>query len=326
MVESKTVSADTFSITLKTVTTRRTFSQSPPGEDELKVLKHLVEGREYEFPKVFDDVLCKKSANMTSSTASSTMTSTTFNSRLPSFNTWGLPAGVLELAKTTPFRARVLSKKVKDDEVSIDFRTTDGRPFTVQQIGSPGIKEAQRIASQLQEGKVYEFPDDAVVPDAGKKPAKKSEMPTPSEEMKVLEGLIGKWEMPMQSDPSRKVVLSFVWKKDGRGIWREIHDEPPSDSKRIDNAWLITYDTTRKCYVESPIRTNIVPREVEMRWDVTTRTLSSRAAVDYPEPGTIQTGTRQLVSEDHMEWRFSSVTPEGRPTGENSGFYTRVKR
>jgi len=315
VVEKKTVTPQNFTITLRSATNSRTFNQSPVSADELKVLEHLKEGKEYEFPKVFDDVLGKQSANMAPS-------STPVWSHLPS--AYGNSVGLLDLPTTAPFRARVLSKKVSDDFVSIDLQTTDGRIFTSQQGGQPSMKEAHRIARLLKEGEMYEFPHDVQPEEPGTKPGGKSEPVAPSAEMKDLEGFIGEWEMPMQIEPDRKIITSYFWKKDGKGIWKEIRAEP-KEGRKIDNAWLITYDPARKCYVEAAVKTNIVPRETELRWDAATRTLNLRNTSDYPEPGTVQTGTRRLVSDDRMEWSFHSMTPEGRPVNENSGFYSRVK-
>jgi hypothetical protein len=317
VVEKKTVSPESFSITLKSAAISRTFTQSPPGADALKVLERLKVGREYDFPKIFDDVLGKQSAKPTPGSTVTSSAQTWQNSVNLPWNSMRL----LDLPTAAPFRARVASKSISDDMVSVELHTTDGRKLVVQQSGQPAMKEAKRIASLLQEGETYEFPDDVRTPDAGKKGTT-----APTAEMKELEGFVGEWEMPMQTEPDRKLMITYVWKRDGQGLWREIRGEPKSETKKVENAWLITYDAARKCYMEITTRPNLVPREAELHWDPATRTLSSRASTDYPEPGTAQTGSRRLVSEDRMEWHFKAMTPEGRPVNENSGHYTRVRR
>ncbi|HSI15673.1 MAG TPA: hypothetical protein VK961_26740 [Chthoniobacter sp.] len=311
LVEKKTVTPLSFTITLKSSTMSRTFTQSGSSGDVLKVIEHLKEGKEYDFPKVFDDVLGKQSANAASSP-------TLPWSNLPKAPDYSV--ALLDLPTTAPFRARVVSKKVSKDLVAVELRTTDGRTFTSQETGQLSNQEALRIAGLLKEGELYEFPHDV----RSTETAKKSEAAGPSAELKSLEGFIGEWEMPMQTDPSRKLITSYLWKKDGRGIWKEIRAEP-NETKRVENASLITYDPARKCYVEAVVRPGVIPRETELRWDPATRTLNLQNTLDIPEPGTVQTGTRRLVSEDRLEWSFRSLTPEGRPVNENSGSYTRVR-
>lgn len=312
VVEKKTVTPQGFTITLKSATMSRTFSQSGSSGDVLKVIEHLKEGKEYDFPKVFDDVLGKQSASASSSPTLSWP-------NLPKASDYSV--ALLDLPTAAPFRARVVSKKVSADLVAVELRTTDGRTFTSQQGGQPSMPEALRIAGMLKEGELYEFPHDVRPPE----PGKKGEAAIPSMEMKILEGFIGEWEMPMQTDPTRKLITTYLWKKDGRGIWKEIRAEP-NETKRVENASLITYDPARKCYVEAVVRPGVIPREIELRWDPATRTLNLQNTSDIPEPGTVQTGTRRLVSEDRLEWSFRSLTPEGRPVNENSGSYTRVRR
>ena len=310
VIEKKSVTPGAFSITLKMPQGTSTYSEMSTNEDALKVVKHLVVGREYAFPKVFDDVLGKNASSF---------------APLPVPLPAARAPGIMGLRTGEPFRARVTKLEVTEGAVVLELHCVDGQRLVVQHTGGGPIRdEVQSVASLLRQGETYEFPH-VLLPETAGTRGKAAE---PSPEMKMLEGSIGGWEMPLKHDPTRKAIVHYVWKQDGRGLWREVWDEPEKERNNARTTWLITYDSVRKCYLERLTSDSWLPqplRELEIRWVPETQAQVLRGTSDKRVPGTQVIGRRALAS-DRMEWSFRFTKPDGGPATETSGVYERVKR
>jgi len=307
VIEKKSVTPGGFSITLKSPQGTSSYSEMTNNEDALKVVKHLVVGREYAFPKVFDEVLGKNAA---AAAPRPTV-------RAP---------GIMGLRTGEPFRARVAKLEVTAGSVALELHCVDGQRLVVQHRGGGPIRsEVESVAGLLRQGETYELPH-ALLPESAGTQGRAVE---PSPEMKVLEGFIGGWEMSLAHDPARKAIVHYVWKQDGRGLWRETWDEPEKERNNVRAVWLITYDPVRKCYLETLASNSLNPqplREMEMRWVPETGAQVLRGTADKPVPGTQVIGRRKLTSPDRLEWSFQYTKPDGSPPTESSGAYERVKR
>jgi hypothetical protein len=305
LVTKKEISTNSYTLALKFTNSTRTFTEVGPSEATMKVVRHLVEGRTYDFPKVFDEVLGKQPPPWPAAPEGAAP----------------YPFGFEQTGRKMPFRARLVKKESTASVVSLELHCADGPRLTLSQSKSEHFKAAQRCAERLQEGETYEFPDALRAPTASgkKKPAQ------PSAELKLLESFIGEWAGPMAGQPDVTTTIRYLWKGDGQGIWKENKAVTKHGSTMQESAWLITYDPARKCYLETPTRPDSPVPVVEMRWDADAKTLSLLAVGDRREPDMVVGGTRTLTTPDRTDWRFTTTNTDGRIVRENSGSYTRVK-
>jgi hypothetical protein len=316
VVTEKKVTDNSFSITLKRGETQtNTYQESGGSEDARKLVKYLVVGREYAFPAIFDKVLGPPKATATPG----------FPPTLPfpSSAMMGERLRLLDLPKRDPFRAKVTSKQLKSDQVTLELEPIDGNTLTLTQSGNVQMEEARRIAGLLEVGVLYEFPD-AVLTSATKEMKSATE---PSPEMRALAGFIGEWERPIAEPASGKSTLVYVWKKDGNGLWKELRIERSDLRKVVRSDWLITYDPERKCYVERATNPKVVPRETTMNWNAEMRTLSSSTESKHPQYGSIiSSGKRTLTTPDRFESSAEVKNKEGEVVEKWSAVFSRVKR
>lgn len=259
---------------------------------------------------------------------------------------------VLGLPALPPFRATVVKRHISPSAIQLDLKIDDDITVTLGHAGQENWDKAKAMVAHLEEGRTYDFPDAlaegylAPPPGAVPQPA--------SEAMRALAPFVGTWESEIGPE-RQKVIIRYFWNDDGTGLWRESRNaplapgpngkkqEPPHPQPR---PTLITYDTARQCYAESPSVVVVssestlngmptvsyalgapasLPRSQMSLWNPTTQTYTWQYTQDQPKPNTQISGTRRLVSPDRIEWQSRRTEENGRLVEEHSGHYDRVR-
>lgn len=315
-ITEKKGTAGNFTLTLEKTdgSGRTTYTLIGGGEAERKMFEHFKLGARYDFPKVFDDVLGK---DTTSSTRPAFVPASPASAAMfPPFASKP-KLGLLDLNHCAPFRAKIASKTITPESASITLACTDGRTFTVQEMGSR-LDEALRIVKPLEEGRFYEFPVSTLPPHQDQ-PAP----PTPA--MKALEPFIGEWQISSLDDPDQQLRVRYHWKINGTGLWREHTGRTKdSDEYRMVAATLTTHDSATGRYVEIPTRSSTTP-PIEKTWDAAIRMLISVQHVQHPEGERKITTITSFKTDDLVEVKSTITTKEGKFIEEHQGRYTRIK-
>lgn len=320
-ITEKKGTAGNFTLALEqTNGTRQTFTVIGGGEGERKMFEHFKPGAQYDFPKVFEDVLGNEPPVPASQT--SVTTSTYPVSAIPAANPgFTFPPeklDLLDLNHCKPFRAKILGKTISPDLISLTLACTDGRTPTLQHSGNARMDEALKIAKPLEKGRFYEFPM-SVLPPYQDEPAP----PTPA--MKALELFVGEWEVTSLDKPEQQIRARYHWKLDGTGLWRESTvKDGHSDDYRMANAILITYDSATGHYVETMTRSTSLP-PLERTWDAAARTLSGVNYITHPDGERKLTTITTFKTDDLIEWKTTITTREGKFIEEHQGRYIRIK-
>lgn len=237
---------------------------------------------------------------------------------------------VEKLASCHPFRAKVISIEVQNDDITIELLHTSGdQKKLFEKIPGLGASDLGKALSALKQGETYEFP--FCIQHAGQTPAGKPATP----EMKALEPFIGNWKaFAKQHDGSftpRGTSARYFWSADGTALWREmtypkvdpLTGRPLSGptTKHLD---LITYDAGAKCYVESEEHALPSVRERPAKWDAAQKSYHWQSEVLNRLPRKAE-GVRRIVSADRIDYVSRSLAVNGALDGEETGYYERIK-
>lgn len=248
---------------------------------------------------------------------------------------------LLRLPELPSFRATIVSRQISGTDIKIDLKIRGETPVTVGHSGQDGWEKALKMATRLEPGRTYEFPDiladDYLVPPIGI-------MPQPaSDAMRALQPFIGTWE---ETRDGKKVTERYFWKDDGSGLWREARMEGGGSTVTDTVASLVTHDSGRQSYVEAPQlafnRSDSVtpdgvlpgyelgtvtpsPRDQMAKWDAASQTYTWQYLLDTPKPNTRYSSSRRFVSADRMEWQMKAVAEQGTVLLDLSGHYERAK-
>lgn len=224
------------------------------------------------------------------------------------FNQAAAGESIVGLKYCPPFRAKVISKSVTDDSVSLTFRRTDGEQRTIVQNGNFGLSAAIEVVDRLDEGGFYEFPH--VFSTTRSDLPREAKPSTP--EMKALSKWIGQWRNVHDRGAGLEEYQKFTWKADGNGVWRETMVRAPG-SERFDMvcASLITYDSEKKTYLETRVGQS-VKLVMTRSWDADKQTLEGH--IEWPG-GLVKAldSTATFTSDDRIDWKSEvTLSDEGR--------------
>ena len=336
-VEALKVDGRSYSVTLKgsdsaARSSTRSSTSNRADEDTIKFLNHLTEGKEYDFPKVFEDVFGEdyqtahpKVVQEFGFSSSATLHfGGAFNTPPPP-NPFPVvrPMTLFELGKVPKFRAAVVEKSLESVLVVVKLETNYGA--TLELRHAPGTTEAdaarfelaRSIVSQLEKGKIYEFPEVVEHPERITAPV--SDVPKPTEQMKALEGFIGEWTATRDEDASYKETVRYSWSNDGTALWRETG----AVGAKYRGASRCSYDPIAKSYVEIACEQRLLPQQMLLDWDATRKSLAFSAERDVGPGKAAIKGSRTFESPDRIRWTSTSTASDGVPHV-LSGYYTRV--
>lgn len=218
----------------------------------------------------------------------------------------------------SPFRAKVVSKSVTSDSVSLTLLRTDGRQSTIMQSGNLGLGVAVEVVDRLDEGGFYEFPH--VFSTTRSDLPREVQPATP--EMKALSKWIGQWQNVHDQAATRREFQKFTWKADGKGIWRETMVQSPGSQFDMVCATLITYDTDKKIYLET--NTSSSAKLVMTRsWDAKKQSLKGR--IEFSSgPVKALDSIATFTSDDRIDWKSEFTLPGKDKVQTITGHYERM--
>ena len=297
--------------------TQYSFGASPAGSGLFDLLEV---GREYDFPKSMSDdpVHLGLGGRPKNGGRGDPMTfmmvfdhcPVPVDSRL--FHQASSGMSIAGLKYCAPFRAKVVSKSVTADSVSLTLLRTDGERSGIIQNGSFGLSAAVAVVDRLDEGGFYEFPH--VFSTARGDLPREVRPATP--EMKALSKWIGQWQNIRDGAADGTEFQKFTWKADGTGIWRETMTGAAGGRFDMVCASLITYDGEKKAYLETGTDSRL--KFVMTRsWDAEKQSLKGRIEFSSGPVRSLES-TATFSGDDRIDWR-SEFSLSGKDKDKDQG-------